>query len=637
MALPVKVNYLTNKELLREIHKSKNSYCYFVDPKFSNYDAIIGDLNEITPELLKQTKETKAKKMLQVLKQEAKEQGLKNHQIKIDEIDPNSILDEDIVWRVMTHEHIPLESGRVKNPKNVADNHVRLIFPPFKHYVIEAGEAREVGRSHWKDALDNGMFSQDHGQTTKRLALMYMKLVERYSQKGNWRGYCLDTDTTALTKRGWLGINEITEDDEILSSNEGTLTWSKILDIYRGDYDGNMFKITNQSVDMLITPGHKLLTKNGLIKVDHLKQTDQPILMGEALNDKDEVHSNEFVKLAGWIFTEGNYDIKDDQIRRITIYQNSGENADEIRDLLNDLGYKFSEGLHSNSNLAFGISREHSREIFRILPNKSPSMEFMLELSHNQRQILFDTMIKGDGWNRPTGQVSYCQKDDKHMEMFQALCVMLGRRGTVRKKNIISYGKPTTINIINVMSKRKNTSRVESLDFHGGKRNGRQKPGQGKETHPNEPTIPYKGRVWCPVTEYGCFVARRNGTVYITGNSYVDEMRSQALLQLSMVGLQFNEARSDNPFAYYTVTVSNAFTRVLNLEKRNQNIRDDMLVMAGVAPSITRQIDNSVAQRTTANGEIPETKKPTRRGPPKKTTATKNDDWNDQDSSKIES
>jgi len=102
------------------------------------------------------------------------------------------------------------------------------------------------------------------------------------------------------------------------------------------------------------------------------------------------------------------------------------------------------------------------------------------------------------------------------------------------------------------------------------------------------------------------------------GYTYVDEMRSQALLQLSSVGLQFNEARSDNPFAYYTVTVSNAFTRVLNLEKRNQNIRDDLLVMHGVTPSITRQIDNSLAQRALANGEAPEQKKLVRKGSPKK-------------------
>jgi hypothetical protein len=72
------------------------------------------------------------------------------------------------------------------------------------------------------------------------------------------------------------------------------------------------------------------------------------------------------------------------------------------------------------------------------------------------------------------------------------------------------------------------------------------------------------------------------------GYTYVDEMRGQAILQLSQIGLQFNEAKSENPFAYYTAAVNNSFTRILNLEKRNQNIRDDLLEENGLNPSSTR-------------------------------------------------
>jgi hypothetical protein len=73
------------------------------------------------------------------------------------------------------------------------------------------------------------------------------------------------------------------------------------------------------------------------------------------------------------------------------------------------------------------------------------------------------------------------------------------------------------------------------------------------------------------------------------GYTYNDEMRSQALLQLSQIGLQFDESKSQNPFAYYTAAITNSFTRVLNIEKRNQNLRDDILEMNGLTPSYTRQ------------------------------------------------
>jgi len=81
------------------------------------------------------------------------------------------------------------------------------------------------------------------------------------------------------------------------------------------------------------------------------------------------------------------------------------------------------------------------------------------------------------------------------------------------------------------------------------------------------------------------------------GYTYVDEMRGQALLQLSMIGLQFDESKSSNPFAYYTAAITNSFTRILNTEKRNQNIRDDILEMNSLNPSYTRQLNNEEAMR----------------------------------------
>ena len=88
------------------------------------------------------------------------------------------------------------------------------------------------------------------------------------------------------------------------------------------------------------------------------------------------------------------------------------------------------------------------------------------------------------------------------------------------------------------------------------------------------------------------------------GYTYNEEMRGQALLQLSQIGLQFDESKSQNPFAYYTAAITNSFTRVLNIEKKNQNIRDDILEMNGLNPSWTRQYrDADKAPRSLMQGE----------------------------------
>ena len=76
------------------------------------------------------------------------------------------------------------------------------------------------------------------------------------------------------------------------------------------------------------------------------------------------------------------------------------------------------------------------------------------------------------------------------------------------------------------------------------------------------------------------------------GYTYNDEMRSQALLQLSQIGLQFDESKSENPFAYYTAAITNSFTRILNVEKKHQSLRDDILQAHGQTPSFTRQMEN---------------------------------------------
>jgi len=88
------------------------------------------------------------------------------------------------------------------------------------------------------------------------------------------------------------------------------------------------------------------------------------------------------------------------------------------------------------------------------------------------------------------------------------------------------------------------------------------------------------------------------------GYTYIDEMKGQAILQLSQIGLQFDESKSENPFAYYTAAVTNSFTRILNIEKKSQNIRDDLLEENGLTPSMTRQNSQMYAEEIARQAEL---------------------------------
>lgn len=186
-----KVNYLNNKDLLKEIHKSKNSFCEYIDPKYADYDVIVENVDDIfTTEVQDKGKATRAARMSvsafeaalanTVVTGKADRPKLSEYKVK-----PDTISVDDLVFRVLTFDHIPLAPGRKKNPKNVADNHVKLNFYPFKHYIIEGGAPKEVGRSHTK----KGKFSLDHGSITDKLAKMFILMVNKYAQRYNWRGY----------------------------------------------------------------------------------------------------------------------------------------------------------------------------------------------------------------------------------------------------------------------------------------------------------------------------------------------------------------------------------------------------------------------------------------------------------------
>ena len=58
-------NYLNNKDILKEIHKSKNSYCSYVDPAFCDYDLILPSLDKINIRTIAEAKRIKAKRLTQ--------------------------------------------------------------------------------------------------------------------------------------------------------------------------------------------------------------------------------------------------------------------------------------------------------------------------------------------------------------------------------------------------------------------------------------------------------------------------------------------------------------------------------------------------------------------------------------------
>jgi len=184
-----KINYLNNKDILKEIHKSKSTFCSFVSSDDHQYDIILPSIDKINIRTIAEAKRNKAKRLQVTAFDEAKLAGKKVKQADF-EVDYKKIEKTDLVFRIMMFDHIPDEPGRKKTPKTVADTKTKLNFPPFQHYRFnDDGDLMCVGKSHWSGGMENGCFDLNGGKATNKLALMWMKLCDRYATRGNVRGY----------------------------------------------------------------------------------------------------------------------------------------------------------------------------------------------------------------------------------------------------------------------------------------------------------------------------------------------------------------------------------------------------------------------------------------------------------------
>jgi hypothetical protein len=215
-----RVNYLNNRDILKEIHASKNTYCWYQDRTTDHqYDIILPSIDRINQRTVAEARRNRADRI-------RRETGTA--------VDPKKIANTDLVFRVTAWDHIPRAPKKVTKAEAkkrkfediieiedtvddivVVDepvldlNHVRLNFPPFEHYRLDDNKKPFiVGRSHWRGDLATGEFCRDHGNMTRKLATMFMKLCERYATRSNWRGYTYNEEMRgqALLQLSQIGL-----------------------------------------------------------------------------------------------------------------------------------------------------------------------------------------------------------------------------------------------------------------------------------------------------------------------------------------------------------------------------------------------------------------------------------------------
>ena len=116
----IKHNYLNNKDILKEIHKSKTTYCSFTNPEYSDYDLILDNVKKINKKNILAARKARAERLGKLAHERAVAETGEKQKLDDFEIKYTKIPQTDVVFRIMTWEHIPLDDVKTQKAKNAA-------------------------------------------------------------------------------------------------------------------------------------------------------------------------------------------------------------------------------------------------------------------------------------------------------------------------------------------------------------------------------------------------------------------------------------------------------------------------------------------------------------------------------------
>jgi site-specific DNA-methyltransferase (adenine-specific) len=209
-------------------------------------------------------------------------------------------------------------------------------------------------------------------------------------------------------------------------------------------------------------------------------------------HDGAGIGGEDYAAFLAWIWTEGGFDNSWTGVR---IYQSS-VNPDHVVEI-DRLTQKFAPDFKKYERVRTYKGREYTEytwffsgepalSVREILPGKHPTYDLLWRMTLDEKRAFLSAAMDGDG---SVGQKQFYQKDGVDREWFQVLAHMIGWQGrdNAKKRCVSLHDNRTT--------------ELQSRHLHA--------------THLKD----YDGEVWCVRVETGAFVARRNGRVFITGNS----------------------------------------------------------------------------------------------------------------------
>lgn len=366
---------------------------------------------------------------------------------------------------------------------------------------------------------------------------------------------CVDLDTEILTTSGWKYYNEVSEGDSILSFNMETqkIEYDNIEKVHVYHQNTEVIEFKTPTFYAVSTPEHRWVCqaynkqKPSFITSEHIERNkwpDYPILR---VADNDFESSCDFsdnqLKLLGWLLTDGGrsnttYGLyicqSTRKVKNATVYE-------EMIEVLDSLGYSYNDTCSDGYYHVITLYRNDDLyEIWNMFPDRRLTYEFINTLSQHQCRLLMWYMISGDGTfgvckSENGSNITMCLSDKDKCDKFQYLVFRAGYASSfyeVTPEEHNSY--PSANKLYESLSNTKPIHITKSYFIVNIFKIIR---AQIYPYHKSRKTVP---GVWCVSTSNHTWIARRNGFVYVTGNSIIQGSAADQT-KMAMIALYHNE------------------------------------------------------------------------------------------------
>lgn len=325
--------------------------------------------------------------------------------------------------------------------------------------------------------------------------------------------YCVDSETECLTTSGWKRRDQLSVGDVMIGVDaDGAAIETPLKAVHRFDGRREVTEYSNATrFSMVVTDGHRHFIQN----YNSRDKKWQKPMMPTTAELRDGHHlvraplqaikreggiGVDMAALLGWIAAEGNYAKfrgcrARNNVRLVQSIHHNPEYVAEIDALLERLGGHHKKFIAKAGEMAtYTLKRPLSDAVRALMPEKLLTWEMTKAMSAEEMLSLIDAFAKGDGHKVKEGGWIIAQKQEQNLEVLHAMAAMVGQNATLYPAEDRENGRVAHL-YLHSNTKRTMVKQLTKVD-----------------------RVVEDG-VWCPETESGTWIARRNGAMFVTGNS----------------------------------------------------------------------------------------------------------------------